>query len=848
MTAGGGNLAAGVLSLQLEGVAELPPSESGDMVVQAIATLLQGARREQRVSEPLAYASDLRWADDEVFEFGGVLQSARVFVDVYAHVGAALPSGASPGGHSMRPPASSRLLGKVAICVDELAADTPTSLTRRLLQGSMRLHAHFACVQGVPEAPARVHPPPMDVVIGQVEHAGHCAPVAPVTSSAAARDDEGHASARRLAAALVAVHGSSEDAITLEREVSKRLSVGSRAAHPLNQPTEDEHDPAQLLSSLTAEEQRALVRNYRTLALLAQTANLSVETLLANMVPETMGGDGTAMLRHSRPQSGLAKRRSSALEHLVEEEGFLVDSSLFDQAEISSLVADYTRRDALERIESPVHRTRRLTIQPRVNSSHESRHTVAGEAGSVLAALHKMRSLLRPAIEDGEEGADEEEARADAEVAEETARAETFEAPRRQRVGRRLSTGVTVDSLMLETVPRGPNDPQALALLAALAPLGEDEPSPRLCAWDFDIFHIESILGPATLPFVVLQHMRCLPLFANLGVNAFDFARFLTHITGGYNDVPYHSSTHAADVFQAMLHIYERGVRASNQGMVPAEEDEERLSGRSSWFFTDAELLGLLVGAAVHDVNHTGQNNAFHIATASDLAITYNDVSILENHHCAFAFRSMRVAGRDFAAKLDPDTYKVFRETVIAVVLGTDMTKHFEAVDHLRTTLELGTGLNLLTTADRRFLTQVVVHAADISNVSRATPIAMEWSRRVTEEFYTQGDEEKRLGLPITKFFDRAHSTRARSQIGFIDFIVQPLFDQLNTVLDISHWIEGLAANRVAYELAYGAHGRRPSLRPLPRHSQARPALVWARERRARREASGGWAPKGECV
>ena len=54
-------------------------------------------------------------------------------------------------------------------------------------------------------------------------------------------------------------------------------------------------------------------------------------------------------------------------------------------------------------------------------------------------------------------------------------------------------------------------------------------------------------------------------------------------------------------------------------------------------------MFAALVAAAVHDVDHPGMSNQFLIETSHDLALLYNDNSVLENHHLAMAFKTMQV-------------------------------------------------------------------------------------------------------------------------------------------------------------------------------------------------------------
>ena len=57
---------------------------------------------------------------------------------------------------------------------------------------------------------------------------------------------------------------------------------------------------------------------------------------------------------------------------------------------------------------------------------------------------------------------------------------------------------------------------------------------------------------------------------------------------------------------------------------------------------TSLEVLAILVAAAIHDVEHTGTTNSFHILSNSELALLYNDKSVLEHHHLHTAFKLMQ--------------------------------------------------------------------------------------------------------------------------------------------------------------------------------------------------------------
>ena len=91
---------------------------------------------------------------------------------------------------------------------------------------------------------------------------------------------------------------------------------------------------------------------------------------------------------------------------------------------------------------------------------------------------------------------------------------------------------------------------------------------------------------------------------------------------------------------------------------------------------------------------------------------------------------------------------------------------------------------------------EIAVHAADISNPSKPWDLCKEWSLRVVTEFFDQvfiyfytpitmkqGDKERNLSIPVSHLCDRYTTNIAKSQLGFIDFVVAPLFGLLTQIM-----------------------------------------------------------------
>ena len=84
--------------------------------------------------------------------------------------------------------------------------------------------------------------------------------------------------------------------------------------------------------------------------------------------------------------------------------------------------------------------------------------------------------------------------------------------------------------------------------------------------------------------------------------------------------------------------------------------------------FTPLEVMSAIFAAAIHDVDHPGLTNQFLINTSSELAIMYNDESVLENHHLAVAFKLLQNPDCDIFVNLTKKQRQTLRKMVIDMV------------------------------------------------------------------------------------------------------------------------------------------------------------------------------------
>ena len=203
-----------------------------------------------------------------------------------------------------------------------------------------------------------------------------------------------------------------------------------------------------------------------------------------------------------------------------------------------------------------------------------------------------------------------------------------------------------------------------------------------------------------------------------------------------------------------------------------------------------------------------GYTNQFLINTSNELALMYNDESVLENHHLAVAFKLLQTGttGDPFEA-LSHKQRLTFRKMVIDMVLATDMQKHMTLLADLKTMVETkkvsGDGVLLLDNyPDRIEILQNVIHCADLSNPTKPLELYHKWVGRVMEEFFRQGDRERALGLDVSPMCDRTSANIEKTQVRGAPItatvysytrVDSRLFTHLQSLITVHKYVETLS-------------------------------------------------------
>ncbi|XP_043545216.1 high affinity cAMP-specific 3',5'-cyclic phosphodiesterase 7A isoform X2 [Chiloscyllium plagiosum] len=310
--------------------------------------------------------------------------------------------------------------------------------------------------------------------------------------------------------------------------------------------------------------------------------------------------------------------------------------------------------------------------------------------------------------------------------------------------------------------------------------------------WNFDIFLFDRLTNGNSLVTLTFHLFKYHGLIEHFHLDSVKLRRFLVMVQEDYHrNNPYHNAVHAADVTQAM-HCFLKETKIA--------------TSFSPWDV----LLGLLA-AMTHDMDHPGVNQPFLIKTNHYLASLYKNISVLENHHWRSAVCVLQES-KLFSHLAVEEIYQM-ESQLGSLILATDITRQNEFLTQFRTHLDRS-DLCLDEAGHRHFMLQsgcqhppplpqqkcylcgvqsqenswmkshvirskkakIALKCADISNPCRPWELSKQWSEKVTQEFFHQGDIERKHKLDISQLCDRHTETVANIQIGFITYVAKPLF------------------------------------------------------------------------
>ncbi|KAL8269907.1 hypothetical protein Esti_006171 [Eimeria stiedai] len=317
-----------------------------------------------------------------------------------------------------------------------------------------------------------------------------------------------------------------------------------------------------------------------------------------------------------------------------------------------------------------------------------------------------------------------------------------------QMKGTASSVGGRLSADMKDMLPQ-PEEP-----LLDLAELHSESIGTR---WSYSVLELDKqtqgalfVVGASLLANVV----------TDWGCTREELSGFLYALQSQYQENPYHNQMHAAMVGHATVCL------ANMLDIWPHMDPVEKAA--------------LAVAALAHDVGHPGRTNQFFVMCFDPLAIIYNDNAPLENFHSCLCFRILERKSCNMFFLLSVGAFRFVRAKIIECILSTDMKQHFEAISKFRVR-RLNEEFSMRSSVEDRWAAlKMCIKMGDLSHTSIAWREHFNMSCAITEEFYQQGDEELRRGLPVSPLCSRATCMDIpKSQESFLSFLARPLLVEL---------------------------------------------------------------------
>ncbi|XP_053566897.1 cAMP and cAMP-inhibited cGMP 3',5'-cyclic phosphodiesterase 10A [Bombina bombina] len=271
----------------------------------------------------------------------------------------------------------------------------------------------------------------------------------------------------------------------------------------------------------------------------------------------------------------------------------------------------------------------------------------------------------------------------------------------------------------------------------------------EIALYHFDITPFED-LWPAI--YVYMIHQSC-------GKNCFELeklCRFTMSVKKNYRRVPYHNWKHAVTVSHCMYVILQH-----NHDL-----------------FTDLERKGLLIACLCHDLDHRGYSNSYLQKFDHPLAALYS-TSTMEQHHFSQTVSILQLEGHNIFSNLSSNEYEQVLEIIRKAILATDLALYFGNRKHLEELHQKG-ALNFNNQAHRDRVIALMMTACDLCSVTKLWPVTRMIADDIYAEFWSEGDEMKRIGISPIPMMDRDKKDEIpQGQMGFYNAVSIPCYTTL---------------------------------------------------------------------
>lgn len=104
--------------------------------------------------------------------------------------------------------------------------------------------------------------------------------------------------------------------------------------------------------------------------------------------------------------------------------------------------------------------------------------------------------------------------------------------------------------------------------------------------------------------------------------------------------------------------------------------------------------------------------------------------------------------------------------------------------------------------ADRQLLVAFTLHCADLCCPLMPPPVSRRIASELSREFEAQAASERAAGLPITVPLADGDEAKARMELGFLQFVVRPLYGTLERIAPAvgARCLRHIEANRAMWD------------------------------------------------